>query len=79
VPSVYEREYYANVTRIAGVNGVSIFPNLASSILGVLEQLFVKDLERRRAGFGPDLARTADRRARFPRILAFAGLFLATT
>ena len=39
----------------------------------------MKDLERRRAGSGPTWLRPRIGRARFPRILAFAGLFLATT
>jgi hypothetical protein len=39
----------------------------------------VKDLERRRAGSGPTWLRPRIGRARFPRILAFAALFLATT
>ncbi len=39
----------------------------------------MKDLERRPAGSGPTWVRPRIERARFPRILAFAGLFLATT
>jgi len=42
---------------------------------GSVEQLFVKDLERRRAWLWPDLARPRIGRARFPRILAFAVCF----
>ncbi len=58
--------------------GFLFFPILHHNT-GSVEQLFVKDLERRRAGFGPTWLRPRIGRARFPRILAFAGLFLATT
>ena len=58
--------------------GFLFFPILHHNT-GSVEQLFVKDLERRRAGSGPTWLRPRIGRARFPRILAFAGLFLATT
>jgi hypothetical protein len=56
--------------------GFLFFPILHHNT-GSVEQLFVKDLERRRAGSGPTWLRPRIGRARFPRVLAFAGLFLA--
>src|SRR2546428_11215535 len=58
--------------------GFLFFPILHHNT-GSVEQLFVKDLERRPAGSGPTWVRPRIERARFPRILAFTGLCLRTT
>jgi hypothetical protein len=65
--------------RIVGPTGGFLFSPILHHNSESVEQLFVKDLERRLAGSGPGWAPPQIEGARFRRILAFAGLFLAAT